>query len=83
MGGWCKWALLSPDGVALNRMVGSLPLSIFPCTIKPRGSLLALVHPGGPRKTGVKQFIYRQTPEGKSTGSFSQLSPDASTHREH
>jgi len=29
------------------------PLLIFPCTIKPRSSLLAPAHPGGPRKRAV------------------------------
>ena len=31
-----------------------LPLSIFPCTIKSRSSLLAPAHPGGPGKRAVK-----------------------------
>jgi len=31
-----------------------LPLLIFPCTIKSRSSLLALVHPGGPGKRAVR-----------------------------
>jgi len=56
-GGWWKWALRSPDGVAPSQMVGvsaSVPLLIFPCTIKSRGSLLAPAHPGGPRKRAVK-----------------------------
>jgi len=30
-----------------------LPLLIFPCTIKSRSSLLALAHPGGPRKRAI------------------------------
>jgi len=33
-----------------------LPLLIFPCTIKSRGSLLAPAHPGGPRKRAVKRL---------------------------
>ena len=33
-----------------------LPLLIFPCTIKSRSSLLALAHPGGPRKRAVKEL---------------------------
>ena len=52
MGGWWRWALVSPDGVAPSQMVGmsasvNLPL---PCIIKPRSSLLA---PGGPGKRAV------------------------------
>ena len=34
-----------------------LPLLIFHCTIKSRGSLLALAHPGGPRKRAVKWLL--------------------------
>ena len=33
-----------------------LPLLIFPCTIKYKSSLLALAHPGGPRKRAVKRM---------------------------
>jgi len=35
-----------------------LPLLIFPCTMKSRGSLLAPAHPGGPRKRAVKWLWY-------------------------
>jgi len=34
----------------------SLPLLIFPCTIKSRSSLLALAHRGNPGKRAVKWF---------------------------
>jgi len=44
VGGWWRWALVSPDGVAPSRMVG-----VSAC------SLLALAHPGGPGKRAVKQ----------------------------
>jgi len=42
-----------------------LPLLIFPCTTKSRGSLLTPAHPVGPRKRGRKMvvvtiLIYRQ-----------------------
>ena len=33
-----------------------LPLLIFPCTIKTRGSLLALTQPGGPGKRAIKRL---------------------------
>jgi len=33
-----------------------LPLLIFPCVIKSRGSLLAPDHPGGPRERAVKRL---------------------------
>jgi len=53
MGGWWRWALVSPDGVAPSRMVGVSASVIFPCTVKSR-SFLATAHPGGPRKRAVK-----------------------------
>jgi len=49
-GGWCRWALVNPNGVAPSRMV-SVPASVnLPCTIKSRSSLLAPAHLGGPGK---------------------------------
>jgi len=56
MGGWWRWALVSPDGVAPSRRSVCLPVLIFPCTIKSRSSLLAPAHPGRPRKRGVKRL---------------------------
>ena len=42
------------DGVSV-----CLPLSIYPCTIKSRSSLLALAHPGGgPGKRAVKRLCW-------------------------
>ena len=38
-----------------------VPLLIFPCTIKSRSSLLALVHPGGPGKKAVKWLWWYQS----------------------
>jgi len=53
-GGWWRWALLSPDGAAPNRMV-TVPASVdLPLHHKDRGSLLAPAHPGGPRKRAIK-----------------------------
>jgi len=43
MGGWWRWALVSPDGVAPSRMVGV-------------STLLALAYPGGPGKRVVKRL---------------------------
>ena len=54
MGGWWRWALVSPDGVAPSRMVGVSASVIFPCTIKSRNSLLAPAHLGGPGKRAIK-----------------------------
>jgi len=50
MGGWWRWALVSPDGVAPSRMVGVSVSVNLPLHIKSRSSLLALAHPGGPGK---------------------------------
>jgi len=60
-GGWWRWALVSPDGVAPSWMVTwsvCLPLLIFPCTIKShsRSSLLALAHLGDAGQRAVKQL---------------------------
>jgi len=55
LGGWWRWALVSPDGVAPAGWSVCLPLLIFPCTIKSRSSLLAPAHPGGPGKRAVKR----------------------------
>jgi len=52
-GGWWRWALISPDGVAPSRMVGLSASVIFPCSIKSRNSLLAMAHLGGPGKRAV------------------------------
>jgi len=54
-GGWWRWALVSPDGVAPSQSV-CLPLLISPCTIKSRSSLLALAHPGGPGKMAINRY---------------------------
>ena len=54
MGGWWRWSLLSPDGLALSRMVDLL---IFPCTIKSGSSLLAPPHPDGPVE-GCKMLVF-------------------------
>ena len=54
MGGWWRWALLSPDGVAPSWMVGMSASVSLPLPIKSRSSLLAPAHPGGPGKRAVK-----------------------------
>jgi len=59
-GGWWRWAMVSPDGVAPIG-VSYLPLLIFPCTIKSRSSLLAPAHPGGPGKRAVKRLWWYRT----------------------
>jgi len=48
-GGWWRWALVSPDGVAPSRMVGVSASVRLPLHHKvPRSSLLAPAHLGGP-----------------------------------
>jgi len=51
-----------------------LPLLIFPCTIKSRGSLLARAHPGGPRKRAVKRLcvcvLFQRRTSGDKWHSF-------------
>ena len=50
IGGWCRWALVSPDGVATSRIVSESASVNLPCTIKSRSSLLAPAHLDGPKK---------------------------------
>ena len=50
-GHWLVWLEWRPA-----RWLVSLPLLIFPCTIKSRSSLLAPAHPVGPGKRAVKQM---------------------------
>jgi len=51
-------SLISPDGVALSRIVGVSASDISPCTIKFRRSfLLPPAHPGFPGKRAVKRFV--------------------------
>jgi len=55
VGGWW-WALVSPDGVAPSQIVcvsASVNLHLHH---KSRSFLLAPAHPGGPRKSGIKQL---------------------------
>ena len=46
---WSGWSGAQPNDRCL-------PLSIFPCTIKSRNSLLAPAHLGGPGKRAIKQL---------------------------
>ena len=54
MGGWWRWALVSPDGVAPSQMVGVSASVNLPLHHKSRSSLLAPAHPGGPGKGTIK-----------------------------
>ena len=55
-GGWWRWAVVSPDGVAPSRWSVCLPLLIFPSAIKSRSSLLAPAHPGGPGERAARRL---------------------------
>jgi len=50
LGGWCRWALVSPYGVDPSRIVSVSASINLPCTIKSRSSLLAPAHLDGPKK---------------------------------
>ena len=56
IGGWWRWALVSPDEWRPAGWSLCLSLSIFPRTIKSRSSLLAPAHPGRPGKRAVKRL---------------------------
>jgi len=56
LGGWWRWALVSPDGVAPSRMVGVSASVNLPLHHKVQKFLLAPAHPGGPGKGAVKWF---------------------------
>ena len=56
MGGWWKWALLSPDGVGPSQMVDVSASVNLPLHHKVQSSLLAPAHLGGPGKRAVKRL---------------------------
>jgi len=47
-------SLMSPDGMAVSRIVCVSASVIFPCTIKSKRFLLVPTHPGSPGKRAVK-----------------------------
>jgi len=55
-GGWWRWALVSPDGVAPSRMVNVSASINLPLHHKVRSSLLAPAHPSGTGKRAVKRL---------------------------
>ena len=56
MGGWWRWALVSPDGVAPSRMVSASASVNLLLHHKSKSSLLAPAYPGGPGKRAVKRL---------------------------
>jgi len=54
MGGWWRWALVSPDGVAPSRMVSVSASVNLPLHHKVQKFFLAPAHLGGPGKRAVK-----------------------------
>jgi len=53
MGGWWRWALISPDGVAPSRIVGVSASINLPLLHKVLKFLLPPAHPGGTGKRAV------------------------------
>jgi len=47
-------SVMSPDGVAVSRIVCMSASVIFPCTIKSKRFLLVPTHPGSPGKKAVR-----------------------------
>jgi len=56
VGGWWRWALVNPDGMAPSLMVGVSASVNLPLHHKVRSSVLAPAHPDGPGKRSVKRL---------------------------
>ena len=56
MGGWWRWALASPDGVAPGRMVSVSASVNLPLHHKVQKFSSFTAHPGDPGKRAVKQL---------------------------
>jgi len=56
-GGWWRWALVSPDGVTLSRMVGVSASVNLPLHHKVQKSSSGTGSPGWSRKKGRKTFV--------------------------
>jgi len=56
-GGWWKWALLSPDGVALSRVVGVSASVNLPLHRKVQKFSSGIISPGWSRKKGCKMVV--------------------------
>jgi len=57
VGGWWRWALVSPDGVAPSRMVGVSPSVNLPLHHKVKKFLSSTGSPGWSRKKGRKMVV--------------------------
>jgi len=57
MGGWWRWALISPDGVALSRMVGVSASVNLPLHHKVQKFSSGTSSPGWSRKKGRKTVV--------------------------
>ena len=55
-GGWWRWALVSPHGVAPSRMVSVSASVNLPLHHKVQKFSFGTSHPGGPRKWAVKRL---------------------------
>jgi len=58
-GGWWKWALVSPDGVAPSGMVGVFASANLPLHHEVQKFIMAPAHPGGPGKMVVVVWFLR------------------------
>jgi len=56
MGGWWRWALVSPDGVAPSRMVCVSASANLPLHYKVQSFSCGTGSPGGPGKRAVKRL---------------------------
>jgi len=56
MGGWWRWALVSPDGVAPSQMVSMSASVNLPLHHKVEKFSSGTAHPGGPGKRAVKRL---------------------------
>jgi len=54
MGGWWRWALVSPDGVAPSEMVGVSASVNLPLHHRVQRFSSGASSPGGPRKRAIK-----------------------------
>jgi len=57
MGGWWRWALVSPDGVAASRMVGVSASVNLPLHYKVQKFSSGTGSPGWSRKKGHKMVV--------------------------
>jgi len=70
MGGWWRWALVSPDGVAFSRMISVSASSNLPLHHKVRKFSSCTGSPGWSQKKGRKTVVVCMTVMSETCGSF-------------